>query len=137
MRPRLSDSLNEQSIEGKRKKEIESNRKLADELKGVTLHLNDKLGGEHEISGIAYYELANVFHCNDNISGPFQATRKEVDAILKVARKNDGRNTFTPKNTHNNHSERGKDHAPTSVDARIEANIKAIELAKQLIESGG
>ena len=136
VRPRLSDSLNEQSIEGKRKKEIESNRKLADELKGVTLHLNDKLGGEHEISGIAYYELANVFHCNDNISGPFQATRKEVDAILKVARKNDGRNTFTPKNTHNNHSERGKDHAPTSVDARIEANIKAIELAKQLLENG-
>lgn len=136
VRPRLSDSLNEQSIEGKRKKEIEKNRKLADELKGVTLHLNDKLGGEHEISGIVYYELANVFHCNDNISGPFQATRKELDAILKVARKNDGRNTFTPKNTHNNHSERGKDHAPTSVDARIEANIKAIELAKQLLESG-
>lgn len=136
VRPRLSDSLNERSIEGKRKKEIENNRKLADELKGVTLHLNDKLGGEHEISGIVYYELANVFHCNDNISGPFQATRKELDAILKVARKNDGRNTFTPKNTHNNHSERGKDHAPTSVDARIEANIKAIEQAKQLLENG-
>lgn len=136
VRPRLSDSLNERSIEGKRKKEIENNRKLADELKGVTLHLNDKLGGEHEIFGIVYYELANVFHCNDNISGPFQATRKELDAILKVARKNDGRNTFTPKNTHNNHSERGKDHAPTSVDARIEANIKAIELAKQLLENG-
>lgn len=136
VRPRLSDSLNERSIEGKRKKEIENNRKLADELKGVTLHLNDKLGGEHEISGIVYYELANVFHCNDNISGPFQATREELDAILKVARKNDGRNTFTPKNTHNNHSERGKDHAPTSVDARIEANIKAIELAKQLLENG-
>jgi N12 class adenine-specific DNA methylase len=136
VRPRLSDSLNERSIEGKRKKEIENNRKLADELKGVTLHLNDKLGGEHEISGIVYYELANVFHCNDNISGPFQATRKELDAILKVARKNDGRNTFTSKNTHNNHSERGKDHAPTSVDARIEANIKAIELAKQLLENG-
>ena len=135
VRPRFSDSLNEQSIEGKRKKEIESNRKLANELKGVTLQLNDKLGGEHEISGIVYYELANVFHCNDNISGPFQATRKELDAILKVARKNDGRNTFTPKNTHNNHSERGKDHAPTSVDARIEANIKAIELARQLLEN--
>ena len=37
----------------------------------------------------------------------------------------------------NNRGERGKDYAPTSVDARIEANIKAIELAKQLIESGG
>lgn len=41
-----------------------------------------------------------------------------------------------PKNTHNNRGERGKDYAPTSVDARIEANIKAIELAKQLLESG-
>ena len=40
------------------------------------------------------------------------------------------------KNTNNNHSERGKDHAPASVDARIEANIKAIELAKELLESG-
>lgn len=41
-----------------------------------------------------------------------------------------------PKNTRNNHSERGANHAPTSVDARIAANIKAIELAKQLIENG-
>lgn len=41
-----------------------------------------------------------------------------------------------PKNTHNNHSDRGTNYAPTSVDARIEANIKAIELAQQLIESG-
>lgn len=136
VRPRLSDTLTDQSIEGKRKKEVERNRKLADELKGITLHLYDKLGGEREISGIVYYELANVFHCNDNVSGPFQATRKELDAILKVARKSDGKATFEPKNTHNNHSERGKDHAPTSVDARIEANIKAIELAKQLLESG-
>ena len=136
VRPRLSDTVTEQSIEGKRKKEVERNRKLANELKGVTLHLFDKLGGEREISGIVYYELANVFHCNDNVSGPFQATRKELDAILKVARKSDGKETFKPKNTRNNHSERGKDHAPTSVDARIEANIKAIELAKQLLESG-
>lgn len=41
-----------------------------------------------------------------------------------------------PKNTRNNHSYRGTNYAPTSVDARIEANIKAIELAQQLIESG-
>lgn len=41
-----------------------------------------------------------------------------------------------PKNTRNNHSGRGTNYAPTSVDARIEANIKAIELAQQLIESG-
>lgn len=41
-----------------------------------------------------------------------------------------------PKNTRNNHSDRGTNYAPTSVDARIEANIKAIELAQQLIEIG-
>lgn len=41
-----------------------------------------------------------------------------------------------PKNTGNNHSERGADHAPTSVNGRIEANIKAIELAHELLESG-
>ena len=41
-----------------------------------------------------------------------------------------------PKNTRNNHSDRGTNYAPTSVDVRIEANIKAIELAQQLIESG-
>lgn len=39
-------------------------------------------------------------------------------------------------NTTNNHAERGVDYAPTSVDARIEANIKAIELANELVESG-
>ena len=41
-----------------------------------------------------------------------------------------------PKNIRNNHSERGADHAPTSVNSRIEANIKAIELAHELLESG-
>lgn len=41
-----------------------------------------------------------------------------------------------PKNTRNNYSERGADHAPASVNGRIEANIKAIELAHELLESG-
>lgn len=40
------------------------------------------------------------------------------------------------RNQNNNHAERGTDYAPKSVDARIEANIKAIELMQQLIESG-
>ena len=39
-------------------------------------------------------------------------------------------------NVSNNHAERGVDYAPTSVDARIEVNIKAIELANELVESG-
>lgn len=41
-----------------------------------------------------------------------------------------------PKNTRNNHSDRGENHAPTSVDARIDANIKAIEMSQQLTQSG-
>lgn len=40
------------------------------------------------------------------------------------------------KNTHNNHAERGTDYAPQSVNARIEANIAAIETMQRLIESG-
>ncbi len=40
------------------------------------------------------------------------------------------------RNLNNNHAERGTDYAPKGVDARIEANIKAIELMQQLVESG-
>ena len=40
------------------------------------------------------------------------------------------------RNQNNNHAERGTDHAPKSVDARIEANIKAIELMQQLMDTG-
>lgn len=58
------------------------------------------------------------------------------DAVNRLVRPRLSDAITEKKNTHNNHSERGKDHAPTSVDARIEANIKAIELAKQLLESG-
>ena len=36
------------------------------------------------------------------------------------------------RNTRNNHAERGKDYAPKDVDARIEANIAAIERMQQL-----
>ena len=40
------------------------------------------------------------------------------------------------KNANNNHSERGVDYAPKSVNARIEANLEAIKLSRELIESG-
>lgn len=40
------------------------------------------------------------------------------------------------KNTHNNHGKRGMEYAPKSVDARITANIEAIELAQNLLRSG-
>lgn len=40
------------------------------------------------------------------------------------------------KNVHNNHVERGTESAPKSVDARIKANIEAIETMKRLRASG-
>ena len=40
------------------------------------------------------------------------------------------------RNTNNNHAERGTDYAPNGVDARIEANIAAIETMKRLVERG-
>ena len=68
---------------------------------------------------------------NSSLSG----TQNQPEAQRSGSRLHDDAVT-KPNNTRNNHSERGKDHAPASVDARIEANIKAIELAKQLLESG-
>ena len=43
---------------------------------------------------------------------------------------------LTKKNTHNNHVMRGEEYAPKTEKARIDANIKAIELMQQLLESG-
>ena len=40
------------------------------------------------------------------------------------------------KNLNNNHAERGTDYAPKGEDARIKANIEAIQLAKQLLDAG-
>ena len=40
------------------------------------------------------------------------------------------------KNTNNNHAERGKDYAPKGVEARIDANIKAVEVMQELMENG-
>lgn len=41
-----------------------------------------------------------------------------------------------PKNTRNNHAERGTDYAPKGEKARIDANIAALELAKKLLATG-
>lgn len=46
------------------------------------------------------------------------------------------RTPAAPKNTRNNHAERGMDYAPKGEKARIDANIAALELAKKLLASG-
>ena len=64
-------------------------------------------------------------------------SRSDEERGRSVSRTPENQQSITePKNTRNNHSERGENHAPTSVDARIDANIKAIELSQQLMQSG-
>ena len=46
------------------------------------------------------------------------------------------RGVAQPKNTRNNHAERGVDYAPKGEKARIDANLAAIEVAKKLLASG-
>ena len=46
------------------------------------------------------------------------------------------RSVTAPKNTRNNHAERGVDYAPKAEKARIDANLAAIELAKKLLAFG-
>ena len=67
------------------------------------------------------------------VSGTPQS-KQHVEAATETDGKASG--TVAAKNTNNNHAERGKDYAPKGVDARIEANIKAIELMQQLMLEG-
>ena len=56
-----------------------------------------------------------------------------------LSRPSESKQGVTPaekKNVNNNHAERGKDYAPKGVDARIDANIKAIELMQNLMQEG-
>lgn len=46
------------------------------------------------------------------------------------------RGVTAPRNTRNNHAERGIDYAPKGEKARIDANLAAIELAKKLLATG-
>lgn len=64
-------------------------------------------------------------------------SRSDEERGRSVSRTPESQQSITePKNTRNNHLERGENHTPTSVDARIDANIKAIELSQQLMQSG-
>ena len=66
-----------------------------------------------------------------------QHVEPAADATGTVATDNEVKTSGTvAKNTNNNHAERGKDYAPKGIDARIEANIKAIELMQQLMLEG-
>ncbi|MEG1860655.1 MAG: LPD38 domain-containing protein [Bacteroidaceae bacterium] len=135
----LSETIGTQRESDSRDGIERENRRVSDgiqERESVRLERTDKRGLDENIQG----------RRNDG-RGDKGIQRKDVE-ILEVTGRPSGRlqgldtseeNPISPserKETNNNHSERGQNHAPISVDARIEANIKAIELAQQLIESG-
>ena len=59
-------------------------------------------------------------------AGVSEQPKKQVEPLPEAERKN----------VRNNHAERGVDYAPKGEDARIKANIEAIELAKRLLDAG-
>lgn len=56
--------------------------------------------------------------------------------LSRPSESNQGVTPAEKKNVNNNHAERGKDYAPKGADARIDANIKAIELMQKLMQEG-
>ncbi|WP_303026642.1 hypothetical protein [Duncaniella muris] len=74
-------------------------------------------GGEHSVSDSGR---------GAGVSGQHQSERGVTAPRTPAA----------PKNTRNNHAERGMDYAPKGEKARIDANIAALELAKKLLASG-
>ena len=66
-------------------------------------------------------------------------TKSDGTGSEGLSRPSESKQGVTPaekKNVNNNHAERGKDYAPKGVDARIDANIKAIELMQKLMQEG-
>lgn len=74
-------------------------------------------GGEHSVSDSGR---------GAGVSGQHQSERGVTAPRTPAA----------PKNTRNNHAERGVDYAPKGEKARIDANLAAIEVAKKLLASG-
>ena len=66
-------------------------------------------------------------------------TKSDGTGSKGLSRPSESKQGVTPaekKNVNNNHAERGKDYAPKGADARIDANIKAIELMQKLMQEG-
>ena len=86
--------------------------------------VNEQYDGDLQVRG-------NDRQGNSGVSrGDKQEQRSPERPSRRVSRLAQG------KNANNNHSERGVDYAPKSVNARIEANLEAIKLSRELIESG-
>jgi N12 class adenine-specific DNA methylase len=82
-------------------------------------------------------------HEDERTDGGRMAQRSGVHSVFDSGRSarvsgqhQSERGVTGPKNTRNNHAERGMDYAPKGEKARIDANLAAIEVAKKLLASG-
>lgn len=82
-------------------------------------HEDERTDGGRMAQGSGEHSLSDTGR-GAGVSGQHQSERGVTD----------------PKNTRNNHAERGMDYAPKGEKARIDANIAALELAKKLLASG-
>lgn len=90
---------------------------------------------------IENFDKTNVEDEHIQESGNVRRRDSGLQEEPATVRESDGRpagrlQELEKKNQNNNHAERGVDYAPKGVEARIDANIKAIELMQQLVESG-
>lgn len=113
-------------------------------------------GGEHSVSdtgrgagvsGVSAGERGITANDIDNASVPDAVKERAKQALtgsgsmtdnfaLGEVRKALGESAEPKRNSRNNHLERGEEVAPKGEKARIEANLAAIELAKELLSTG-
>lgn len=72
----------------------------------------------------------------DGVETPTHKDETPTQEEKKATHKEEQTAPQERKNVNNNHAERGKDYAPKGVDARIDANIKAIELMQKVMQEG-
>ena len=72
----------------------------------------------------------------DGVETPTHKDETPTQEEKKATHKEEQTAPKERKNVNNNHAERGKGYAPKGVDARIDANIKAIELMQKLMQEG-
>lgn len=118
---------------------------IADEKKKTKVSEAKSLSGTYvdakgNIISATYYELKNAFYVSTTDgSRLFEVSDfKQLvkSGVLKRKNENEPLAEGERKNSRNNHAERGIDYAPKGDEARIKANLEAIRLAKQLLESG-
>ncbi len=127
----FGDSLNETTDSNGQKRTGKENRGILRETPRADSRASVSLGAREMESG-----LPRRGDDGKGDRGIPQGAGNELGSSQRFPRRLPRLNGNERRNARNNRAERGTDYAPKSEDARIKANIAAIELAQRLIESG-